>query len=65
MIGRVVLLALVVLLVVVAVKRWTQPRVAAKRPAPRVQSATKCETCEAYVLGSAPEPCTRPDCPYR
>jgi hypothetical protein len=65
MIFRGLLLVIVVMLVLAAVTRLTRPRVASKRPAPRVQSARKCETCDAYVLGAAPEPCTRPDCPFR
>jgi hypothetical protein len=64
MILRIVFLVLAAALIAHFVRRWLNPRLSRRPPAPRVQAARKCETCEAYVLGAEPEPCARADCPF-
>jgi hypothetical protein len=62
---RIVLVFLVVVLILGWIGKWRLPRVPQRRPGPAVQSARKCPDCDAYVLGSHPEPCARPDCRFR
>jgi hypothetical protein len=64
MILRIVLFVVAAALIAHFARRWIGPRISGRRPAPQVQSARKCGTCEAYVLGAEPEPCARPDCPF-
>jgi hypothetical protein len=64
MILRILIVLVAVLLLVRLVGRWFRidtPR----REAPRVEVASKCPDCGAYVLGSAPGPCARAECRYR
>jgi hypothetical protein len=65
MIGRVVLLLIAVALILAFIGKLRLPRLP-KRPAGRaVAQARKCPDCGAYVVGSRPDPCDRPDCRFR
>jgi hypothetical protein len=65
MITRVIVLVLVGLLVAGLIRKWMGPTLPRDRRAEPIQSARKCPTCDAYVLGASPEPCERGDCPFR
>jgi hypothetical protein len=65
MIVRIVIVALVLLLVATRVRRWLRRHLPARSPGPAVEAARKCPDCGAYVIGSRPEPCARPDCRFR
>jgi hypothetical protein len=64
---RVLILLLVLALVASRIQRWLRQHLPARPPgpAPAVEAARKCPDCGAYVVGSRPEPCARPDCRYR
>jgi hypothetical protein len=64
MIVRLALVLLAAVAIAAIIGRWLNPRIAGRGTAPRVQSARKCQVCEAYVLGAEPEPCGRADCPF-
>jgi hypothetical protein len=64
MIVRLALLLLALLLVLAMLGRWRR-RVGRRPPAPPIEAARRCPDCDAYVVGSRPDPCARPDCRFR
>ena len=65
MIVRLAVILLVAVAIASLIGRWRRPRVGARRPGAAVQAAWKCPDCGAYVFGSQPEPCARPECRFR
>ena len=65
MIVRLAVILLLAIAIASVISRWRRPRVGARRPGTLVQAAWKCPDCGAYVFGSRPEPCARPDCRFR
>jgi hypothetical protein len=63
MIVKAALLFLVAALALGVLGRWTRRGSPRKGARGRIEPARKCPGCGAYVLGSRPEPCARPDCP--
>lgn len=60
-----VLLFLIFLLALGLVGKWRRPRVPPKASGPAIQSARKCATCDAYLVGAVKAACGRADCPQR
>jgi hypothetical protein len=65
MIGRVVLLLIAVAIVLAMIGKLRLPRLPRRPAGKAIEPARKCPDCGAYVVGSRPEPCARPDCRFR
>ena len=64
MIYRLLPLFLLLWLVVSLVGRWRR-RVSRNAPKPRIEAASRCPDCGAFVVGASPSPCARGDCHFR
>ncbi|CAN5728709.1 hypothetical protein BH23PSE1_BH23PSE1_12580 [soil metagenome] len=58
-------LLFLVLIVVLGMGRRFLPLPPPGRSDKRIEPAARCKRCKAYVVGAAPAPCERSDCPYR
>jgi len=65
MIGRIILLTIAVALILAFIGKLRFPKLPRRPEGKSIEPARKCPDCGAYVVGSLPEPCARPDCRFR